>query len=145
MDIAEIKISELKVSEQYSEDKLREIASKIILNLQLVKMGFCDCGNSKGVSFMIRDILRAIENRTNNYDTMDTKKAYELFYKELEKNLGFNKDSIAFEFILHILNSVDVLEHGSSIKGSWLTDYGREVLCAFNIVGDNILDVEYLD
>lgn len=145
MNISEIKITDLKLSGKYSEHELQEIASKMLLNLQLCKMGFCDCGSKKGVAFMIRDILRAIENRTNNYDVMDTEKAYELFDEEINEILGFSRENVVFEFILHTLNAVDILEHGSSVRGSWLTDYGREILCAFDIVGDNILDVEYLD
>lgn len=145
MEISDIKITELKLSGEFGEQELQEIASKMILNLQLCKMSFCDCGSRDGVAFMIRDILRAIENRTNNYDIMDTEKAYELFDEEIKEILGFGRENVVFEFILHTLNAVDLLEHGSNVRGSWLTDYGREMLCAFDIVGDNILDVEYLD
>lgn len=143
--IYEIKITELKSQGTYDEYELQEIASKMILNLQLWKMDFCGCGRQDDISFMIRDILRIINNKTENYDKMDIHEAYKQFDKELIDILGFDSDNIAFEFILHTLNSVDVLEHGSSVFGSWLTDYGKEILCAFEIVGDIILDVDYWD
>lgn len=143
--ISEIKITELKQQGIYDEYELKVIASRMILNLQLGIMDFCGCGNPDGVSFMIRDVLRAIDNKVKNYDKMDIHEAYKQFDKELIEKLGFNSDNIAFEFILHTLNSAEVLEHGSSVGGSWLTNYGEEILCAFEIVGNEILDVDYWD
>jgi hypothetical protein len=32
------------------------------------------------------------------------------------------------ELILHLLDSKGLIEHGGSIRGSWLTDEGREVV-----------------
>lgn len=108
-------------------------------------MDFCSCGRQDDISFMIRDVLQVINNKTENYDKMNYEMVWEQFDKELIDVLGFHSDNIAFEFILHVLNSVGVLEHGSSVYGSWLTDYGKEILCAFEIVGDEILDVDYWD
>ncbi|MGL5711817.1 MAG: hypothetical protein ACRCX2_02255 [Paraclostridium sp.] len=135
-------IRELKELNIYSEQELIEISSKIIHKLQFDTMDFCSCGRSDEISFMIRDVLRAIENKRLNWDTMKFEDYYEIFNKELIETIGFDSNHIVFEFILHVLNSAGLLEHGSGVGGSWLTGYGEDVLCAFEIVKDGILDVE---
>lgn len=134
-------ISELKELGIYSEEELKEIASKMILNLRYEVMDFCGCGRPDEVSFMVRDILKAIDNKFNNFNKMSDKEVFDMFDKELKDILGFDSKNIVFEFILHVLNSADLLEHGSGVGGSWLTNYGEEILCAFDIVGDEILDI----
>ena len=137
-----VDIIELKESGAYNEHELKEIASKMIRNLQFDIMDFCSCGRPDGISFMIRDVLRVIENKRLNYEIMSFEEYYDVFNKELVEIIGFDSNHIAFEFILHVLNAAGLLEHGSGVGGSWLTEYGRDILCAFEIVKDEILDVE---
>jgi len=146
-EIREVCIMGIEQCSGYPKYEIQEIASKKILDLQFNILDFCGCGRSDDIPFMIRDVLKAINNRTKNYykEDLSFTEIYEQYDMELIDVLGFDSNNIAYDFILNTLSSAGLLEHGSSIRGSWLTDYGDEILYAFKIVGDDILDVDYRD
>ncbi|HBG5740421.1 TPA: hypothetical protein KQJ47_003934, partial [Clostridioides difficile] len=96
--------------------------------------------------FMIKGVLTAIQNKEKNCNLEYAERCY-IFEIEFNNVCGIigSKNNLIQEFILNAFNSYGLLEHGSSIWGSWLSDYGKQILCAFEIVGDGILDVSYLD
>lgn len=53
-------------------------------------------------------------------------------YKEAE---GLCGTDAAFQIIMGLLSHADLLEHGSSLYGSWLTDRGRWLLWAVDQLG----------
>ncbi|HBF7899059.1 hypothetical protein KLL36_11800 [Clostridioides difficile] len=138
-----IKLKEMNIYDNY---QLKKIASKMILHLRYEIMDFCGCGSPEDISFMIKGVLTTIQNKEKNCNLEYTERCY-IFEIEFNNVCGIigSKNNLIQEFILNALNSYGLLEHGSSIWGSWLSDYGKQILCAFEIVGDCILDVSYLD
>lgn len=47
---------------------------------------------------------------------------------EPEKVCEFIKDNVAREYLFHVLDNGEFVEHGSSVIYSWITDRGRELL-----------------
>ena len=58
-------------------------------------------------------------------------------WKQVEGILGR-----AYGFVLCVLDDADLLEHGGSVDGSWITDKGRWVLEAIALVGLGDLDAK---
>ena len=78
------------------------------------RMGLCGCGSPSEISKFLIDCL--VFNENNIIDL-----------EKLKLKVKENPDLVA-EFILHFLNSVDILEHGGSVYGSWITDFGKQVI-----------------
>jgi hypothetical protein len=70
-------------------------------------LGGCFCGYSESLSEMAFEVLDYFSKFEKDFDW---------FYKNKE-----------FEVIAHWFNSKELIEHGSGIGGSWLTDYGYQV------------------
>jgi len=80
-------------------------------------LGLCGCGDPYAAFDLVRDLLRLapyFEHRT-----------------EVVALIG---DGPAAHIILSSLDHADLLEHGGSIHGSWLTDKGEWYLKALNTV-----------
>lgn len=71
----------------------------------------CGCGNPEDVVDLALEMLRACPWYEG---------AWEVFSERLT--------SVGFEFIAHQLSAADLVEHGSSVGGSWITDKGRRFL-----------------
>lgn len=75
-------------------------------------VGICGCGSTNKWS-LIKDLLeRAADHTTNGY-----------FYDPLG-----DVPPLAVEVLADMLDNRELLEHGTSISGAWLSDKGREVL-----------------
>lgn len=48
------------------------------------------------------------------------------YYTEVADTLSLNHDYV--ELILHVLSHYDLVEYGTSPRGSWITDKGRDYL-----------------
>jgi len=74
-------------------------------------LGFgCMCGNPDAVFDYVRDILRCV--RDKDYDKQEV----------LAGSEG------AMYFTLYHLDELGLIEHGTSVRYSWLTDEGKELL-----------------
>ena len=75
-------------------------------------LGGCGCGNSYELSELVLKVL-------------------ELFATEHEKREFSVYDDLKYEIIAHWLDSKDLIEHGTSINGSWLTEKGESI---YNVI-----------
>jgi hypothetical protein len=80
----------------------------------------CGCGRPDELKQFIKELLIA-QSQDLNYEEK-TKLRNEI----LEK---VDKDLI-FEFIFHRLEYADLVQHGGSVYGSWLTDKGKAFITA---------------
>jgi len=93
------------------------------------KLNFCGCGNPDTQMQFLRDVLRAINRRSEgNTWKEDTKKIEAL----LPGALG--------QFYLYWLDSMGITEHGGSIGGDWLTEKGKELLLLMDTAPYNNVD-----
>lgn len=80
--------------------------------LQTQILGFCGCGDPDSAMIFVRDILRLLKERKWLDDEMKQK---------------LPNDGIYY-FVLYVLDSMKLTEHGSSVGCSWLTNKGEKVL-----------------
>lgn len=92
----------------------------------------CACGDPESAYSTLRDLLRLMDSRSKGRWELER-------WKQIENY--FNTPGLMY-FVLYILDNMKLIEHGSSIGGSWLTERGQEVLDALNEVGD---DWSFLD
>ncbi len=80
-------------------------------------IGGCGCGDSDKFIGYVKDIYKSLFEKNKMYDTPDypefIKKTSELIYKT-EIN----------QLIVMIFDKYDIVDHGSSIGGCWLTEFG---------------------
>ena len=91
---------------------------------------FCGCGNPTQNLIYIRDCLAHIHKRQDAPDTREVttevhKAWYDKWYVEAEGIFG-NKASL--QFFQYWATNEDLLEHGGSVGGSWLTAKGKGIL-----------------
>lgn len=92
-------------------DKIRDLYFK--------KLGWCGCGEPPEILQLVKDVLLAfqIENWKDRCD-----KVNELLGDDTD--LGY--------VLLYSLDHVNLIEHGSNVWNSWLSDYGKEILNCLN-------------
>lgn len=94
-------------------------------------IGICGCGKPDWMRFLIRDVLKLYEWE---HDTDNIVRRSEEFREErkrkYEKVFGVKNiyDSPMALFVVYILNDKELLEHGTGIGGSWITELGRMCL-----------------
>lgn len=94
-------------------------------------LGLCGCGTPKDTWNMIRIVLNALNDKHEDKCTYDE---YQLRLKdELHINPSEDIQYGLYQFVLYILNDKKILEHGSSVGGSFLTDLGKKYLTVLNI------------
>lgn len=85
-------------------------------------VGMCGCGVPEDTHEVIRRVLHIRK------DWEDKKIAYESvqerYYNDLNLDTASALDYGMLQFILYMLDSKDILEHGSGIGGCWLTKLG---------------------
>lgn len=93
-------------------------------------LDFCGCGVPADTHEVIRRIL--------NIRTLwaEDKLDYEKVQEEYKTDLNIDtSDDIGYgllQFILYTLDSNGILEHGTSVQGSWLTPLGKMYLTVLN-------------
>lgn len=75
--------------------------------LKIKILHLCGCGNSDEVMIYIRDMLKRFEGEDPKFG-------------------GY--DDLPFMFFTYWANHNNFLEHGSTVRCSWLTDKGEELL-----------------
>lgn len=95
-------------------------------------IGLCGCGSKEESEIDIRNLLRACSEEPASPQRT----------KALQDYFGVNSiyDSSLLQFMVYILNHVDLLEHGIGIGGSWITEFGKMCLCIFEQMelGDHV-------
>lgn len=121
-----------------------ELYSK--LRDDLYDLWFCGCGAVGCAIRMLRDALRAIENRHLSYELEPQPKGhfasggrwihppdpplYAAAREALRVAIGREDTETEAHFwnFLYILDHFELTEHGTSCRASWLTDKGRDLL-----------------
>lgn len=85
--------------------------------LLYMDLGLCGCGNPEEAFELVRDLLRLAP-----------------FYEHRDEVRALIGDGAPSHIILSTLDHADLIEHGGSIHGSWLTDKGQWYLNALNTV-----------
>lgn len=85
------------------------------------RIGMCGCGSPEAGFNFLRSVL-AVCDRRSKTEWLNAS-------QEIAKLVASNPH-VAAEVLLHFLNARDLLEHGGSVAGSWLTDYGIEIVDA---------------
>lgn len=84
------------------------------------QLGLCGCGNPACVHAMLIECLESFDRDKNGWGSgtgIDR-------ITEIVKS----KPDVVAEFIGHFLDQKDLLEHGGSVYGSWLTERGKQVI-----------------
>lgn len=93
--------------------------------LQIEVLGFCGCGDPDSAMLLVRDILKLIKEEKE-------------YSEEITKALP--TDGVYY-FVLYMLCDRGLIEHGSIVCRSWLTDKGEEVLSDIEWCLENEKDV----
>jgi hypothetical protein len=135
--------------------EIEQQRKELIYNFYYENLKFCGCGSPWTTLKFIKDFLNTIKQKTDNYKKKDYDKNSEKYYEEYQSNIrnifefqnksendNFFSDSQdgIIQFVLYYLNKIEILEHGGSVGGSWLTEHGEIVLKALNEC-DNIESV----
>lgn len=83
-----------------------------VLNQELPS---CGCGDPQGVLNLIRGVLESCP-------------LYNGGYRDLVASVGGNEP--AAELILHAIEAADLIEHGTFVGSSWITEKGTRFLAA---------------
>lgn len=75
-------------------------------------LGGCGCGTSDELAEMAYKLLE-------HFGTPHEERTFQ-FYKD--------DDHLAYEAIAHWIDHKELIEHGSSVYGSWLSEKGKELL-----------------
>ncbi|PSK57055.1 hypothetical protein B0E38_02586 [Streptomyces sp. 111WW2] len=97
----------------------RENTLQHINGLFYMDLGLCGCGSPDDAFDLIRDLLKLAP-----------------FYDHRTEVVALIGDGAASHIILSTLDTADLIEHGGSIHGSWLTDKGQWYLNALTSVDD---------
>lgn len=133
--------------------ELEEKRREFINDFYFEKLNFCGCGSPCDTLYVIKNLLNVIKAKMDKWKLADYNvrfdEYYELYQKELKECLNLNDNTFHNQFnindgiiqvFLNVLNNCDVLEHGSSINGSWLTSYGKKTLEYLNQLTDKELE-----
>lgn len=110
----------------YEESLIDELMSFFSFDV----MYMCSCGCPEDTYEIIRKIL----NIRNDWSTDKIK--FDEIKKRYMEDLHIDaNDSLHYgvlQFILYMLDEKEILEHGSSIGGCWITDLGKMYLTVLN-------------
>lgn len=91
-------------------------------------LGLCGCGCPEETLDTALGVLSAIEVRSAAWEANDDSAA-EQAYEQLNRLAPFEGEHAGLGYaFMYMLDAHGLLEHGSSIGGSWLTDDGKEFL-----------------
>lgn len=93
-------------------------------------MGLCGCGCPEDTHRVIRYVLNIRNdwmNKNIKYDEVKNR-----YCSDLHIDLSYDVHHGMLQYILYDLNDHGILEHGSSVGGSWLTNLGKMYLDVLN-------------
>lgn len=80
----------------------------------------CGCGNPGGIHKFVIECLTQFERPVSKHKSAPGIKGI--------KELILKHPDIAADFVGHVLNAENLLEHGGGVHGSWLTARGRQFI-----------------
>ena len=78
--------------------------------LQIAILGFCGCGNPDEVMKYVYDMLKRVADIT------------------IDKGIEFEYSDLPSMFFLYWADKNNFIEHGTTIRCSWLTDLGKQLM-----------------
>lgn len=81
------------------------------------ELGFCGCGDPAGALTFLRDTLNLMNQ--------------EFYSRYAEMQKRFPDGPLSWSY-LYMLDDKGLTEHGSNIRGCWLTEKGQTILAALN-------------
>lgn len=99
------------------------------------KLKWCGCGSPAEVMKFMHNVLQTIYDRRANWTAETTQKIFDLVPRDTQLGMSY----------MYMLDGFGLLEHGTSIGGSWLSDEGERVLKLFNDYDGLIEDAMYED
>lgn len=95
------------------------------------ELGFCGCGCPDEAFELLRQVLAAFSEKID-WDAPDAKERYKDWAKRFRDLLPVDDNpGLAYSY-LYWMDSKNLIEHGSGILSSWLTEDGRRVLAILN-------------
>lgn len=88
-------------------------------------LGMCGCGSPEDAYNFLREILIRSDRR-GALDTPPTRDWVNL--QDAVRDLVVANPEIAAHCLLHFLSDKNVIEHGGSVGGSWLTKLGEQIV-----------------
>ena len=119
----------------------KAMAKKCIEEFWIDEIRFCDCGSPGNTLKLIKQILNLIYKRYDKEEYVDYN--YDNFKEDIHNLFQCKSSEMSMEIyyiIAYLLDSVDVLEHGSSIGGSWLSSSGKYLRECLNIFNDEEIE-----
>ena len=95
------------------------------------EIGMCGCGQPEDVKKFIYELLK------NHKECKDEKITYKVMAENRKRIIKETDTDVVFEFVFHILEHNDLLEHGGSVYGSWFTEKGEKF---FDLLSENLSD-----
>jgi hypothetical protein len=81
----------------------------------------CGCGDPSASMVYVAGILQAIKARSDNQWDDASRERF-------ASAMQLHDEHPAYWFVLYQLDHLGLLEHGSNVRGSWLTDKGKRAL-----------------
>lgn len=106
-----------KAMQMHKEDRKEKFEDIYFNNL-----GMCGCGTPNEVQQFFYDLLENHRMYKDNEITM------EVMRQKRNTLIRMVNPDVIFEIIFHIFENADLLEHGSSVYGSWFTEEGESFL-----------------
>lgn len=104
-----------------TEEDFKEFSAQTPLedlhNWVFCDLGFCGCGDPEGALEMLRDTLNLLN------------KEFDERWDEIKRRFPDNPMSWTY---LYFLDDKGLTDHGSNIRGCWLTEKGKGILAALN-------------
>ncbi|MGM7720586.1 hypothetical protein [uncultured Metabacillus sp.] len=111
----------------------QELIKERLNDFYYEKLKFCGCGNPGDTLKLIKELLNAIndkyvnevpyevhQNRIHSLFEFEDKSKPKLKFTDIQNGI--------IQFVMYQLDLIEVLEHGGSIGGSWLTSYGKQIM-----------------
>lgn len=118
-------------------------------------IGLCGCGSPGDRLLLIKSLLNQVYDRTTDYRVADLDRdamagLYEKHQRKLHAVFGFAENpgegmfsdiqNGVVQFVMDILDEADLLEHGGSIGGAWLSKNGEKMREILNSIKDEDLE-----
>jgi hypothetical protein len=88
-------------------------------------LGICGCCDTKGVWLLIRDYLEACRSEYGTEDHKDVEPQWE---RQRTLLCGESEWTPLAYVFLSVMQRLDLTEHGTAIRCSWLTEKGEAIL-----------------
>lgn len=114
-----------------NELELKQQRTEEFEEIYFSEIGMCGCGRPDLVKEFIFKLLKNLKDY--QCDTI----TYESMVENRKTIITETDSDTIFEFVFHIFEHNDLIEHGGSVYGSWFTDKGERFV---ELLSENLLD-----